>query len=253
MKIILLSAGKGTRLMPITAQIPKCLVSIDGIPLLERQIRWIVAQGIPEENIGINTHYLHEQVLDFIRTFHPNVYVTYEPQILGTAGALHGFTDFIGRDTFGIMLCDTLTDLPISYITTAYRRHSYSCIVSAGYVDASEARTKGVISPGRKYRREYPVVGTIESFEEKANVEGSAGDYYRVWSGMAVLSPSVLRLVKHSEEQCISEIFQTLCKDDDLGFIDTGYGWHDVGTKDNLDAAPLWLRQRKQGFHSTIL
>ncbi|NQY17921.1 sugar phosphate nucleotidyltransferase, partial [Alteromonas sp.] len=60
MKAILLAAGMGSRLKPITEHVPKCLVPICGIPLLELWLEKLVKLGV--EEILINTHYLAEQV-----------------------------------------------------------------------------------------------------------------------------------------------------------------------------------------------
>ena len=65
MKTILLAAGFGKRLMPLTKDIPKCLVPIKGVPLLDIWLTRLV-----EFNLGpflVNTHYLSSQVEAFIR------------------------------------------------------------------------------------------------------------------------------------------------------------------------------------------
>ncbi|MGL5913803.1 MAG: sugar phosphate nucleotidyltransferase, partial [Bacteroidales bacterium] len=64
MKAFILSAGLGTRLYPITQKIPKALVPINGTPLLEHNIRNLIAQGITE--FVINTHHFHEQIEEFL-------------------------------------------------------------------------------------------------------------------------------------------------------------------------------------------
>lgn len=64
MKAILLAAGFGTRLRPLTNHLPKCLVPIHGKPLLEIWLERLVAVGISA--CLVNTHYLADQVEDFI-------------------------------------------------------------------------------------------------------------------------------------------------------------------------------------------
>ena len=87
---LLLSAGYGTRLRPITIEIPKCLIQIAEKPLLAH---WLLKM----ENLGckevlINTHYLSEKVEDFLhkwnRNYNLKIKTTYEPKLLGTAGTL---------------------------------------------------------------------------------------------------------------------------------------------------------------------
>ncbi|TMP43499.1 mannose-1-phosphate guanylyltransferase [Pseudoalteromonas citrea] len=88
MKAILLAAGLGTRLRPITNTIPKCLVPIDGKPLLEIWLEKLVALGI--EEILVNTHYFSEKVDEFIAhsPYKRLVTLVYEEKLLGTAGTL---------------------------------------------------------------------------------------------------------------------------------------------------------------------
>ena len=64
MKALLLAAGFGTRLRPITDSIPKCLVDINGRPLLEIWIELLVNAGV--NDILVNTHYLSDQVNFFV-------------------------------------------------------------------------------------------------------------------------------------------------------------------------------------------
>ena len=67
MKAFLLAAGLGSRLSPITDTIPKCLVEIAGHPMLDWWAKLLEENGIRE--VLINTHYLHEQVHDYIEKF----------------------------------------------------------------------------------------------------------------------------------------------------------------------------------------
>jgi mannose-1-phosphate guanylyltransferase len=87
-RAILLAAGLGTRLRPITDTIPKCLVPIHGKPLLQIWLERLTAVGIGP--FLINTHYLSKQVENFIEQseFSNQVELVYEPELLGTAGTL---------------------------------------------------------------------------------------------------------------------------------------------------------------------
>lgn len=85
---ILLAAGLGTRLRPLTNSIPKCLVPINGRPLLYYWIDNLVAAGI--NKIFINTHYFAEKVVEVVKQ-HPNfsqLELVNEAELLGTAGTV---------------------------------------------------------------------------------------------------------------------------------------------------------------------
>jgi len=85
---ILLAAGLGTRLKPITDHTPKCLVDLNGKPLLAYWLDDLSQQGITK--FYINTHYLADQVEEFISqsTYKDQVELYYEEKLLGTAGSL---------------------------------------------------------------------------------------------------------------------------------------------------------------------
>jgi mannose-1-phosphate guanylyltransferase len=84
---LLLAAGYGSRLKPLTNHTPKCLVTIGGVPLLEIWIKFLMANGI--SNIIVNSHYLHEQVADLCKKYEDIVTVAYEESLLGSVGTLH--------------------------------------------------------------------------------------------------------------------------------------------------------------------
>ncbi len=88
MRVILLAAGFGTRLRPLTDKIPKCLVPIKGTPLLE-----IWLQRLTQAGMGpflVNTSYLADLVESYIKTssYHDQVTLVHELELLGTAGTL---------------------------------------------------------------------------------------------------------------------------------------------------------------------
>jgi len=98
LKTILLAAGFGTRLRPLTDNIPKCLVPIKGKPLLQIWLERLSDADFKE--FLINTHYLSNQVNDFIYSskFNDKCIIKYEKTLLGTAGTLLSSLNFIGED-----------------------------------------------------------------------------------------------------------------------------------------------------------
>lgn len=98
-KALLLAGGLGTRLYPITKSTPKCLVKIDGRPLLDFWLQTLIEAGI--DRILINTHYLSEQTESYCKQskYRDWLDLVYEPKLLGTAGTLranrHYFSDRI--------------------------------------------------------------------------------------------------------------------------------------------------------------
>jgi mannose-1-phosphate guanylyltransferase len=110
-KGFLLAAGVGTRLRPLTNDLPKCLVPIQGTPLLAIWLEWCAMYGI--EEILLNSHAHSDRVREFIDAYCGPVRVTltYEPELLGSAGTLHVNREFVaGEKEFAVLYADVLTN-----------------------------------------------------------------------------------------------------------------------------------------------
>ena len=88
MKTLLLAAGFGSRLMPLTSDWPKCLMPISGRPLLEYWLETLHKNNLPD--VLVNLHYKHQVVIEFLERacFKDWVRSVYEPNLLGTAGTI---------------------------------------------------------------------------------------------------------------------------------------------------------------------
>lgn len=107
-----MAAGYGTRLYPITKTVAKCLVPINGIPLLNYWDNLFEQYNINE--VLINTHYLSEQVQAHLKNFSRFICI-HEPELLGSAGTLYHNKDFITSDEpFFICYADNLTNTNLS-------------------------------------------------------------------------------------------------------------------------------------------
>jgi len=99
MRAILLAAGYGTRLQPLTNTTPKCLMLIGGKPLLQIWLERLDEVGV--NHFLINTHYLSDQVNEFVENspFRSQITLVHEPKLLGTAGTLiHNSNFYQGSD-----------------------------------------------------------------------------------------------------------------------------------------------------------
>ena len=114
MRAILLAAGLGTRLRPLTDTTPKCLVPIHGQPLLAYWLDALFAVG-QIERVLINTHYLAEQVEAFVSSspWRDHIDLVREPQLLGTGGTLLANRAWFGNEAFLVIHADNLTDASI--------------------------------------------------------------------------------------------------------------------------------------------
>ncbi len=130
MKTILLAAGFGTRLRPLTDNIPKCLVPIKRKPLLHIWLERLTNVGL--DQFLINTHYLSSQVYDFINAskFKNNCILKNEIVLLGTAGTLLSNLNFIGEEECMLIHADNycLADFK-EFIRSHKQRPSY-CLMT---------------------------------------------------------------------------------------------------------------------------
>ena len=126
MKGFLLAAGVGTRLRPLTDAIPKCLVPIQGTPLLGIWLEWCAIYGIDE--ILLNSHAHSERVREFVDAHRGPVRVTLtiESELLGSAGTLHVNREFVaGEKEFAVLYADVLTNCRFDRLLDFHRmRHS---------------------------------------------------------------------------------------------------------------------------------
>jgi len=123
MKAIILAAGLGTRLRPITDTLPKCLVPIGGVPLLELWLRQCERAGL--EAALVNTHHLAGRVEEFAagRRGIP-VRLAHEPTLLGSAGTLAANWDFVaGDESFAVIYADNLTTFDLSELISFHATH----------------------------------------------------------------------------------------------------------------------------------
>jgi len=115
LKAFLLSAGLGTRLRPITEFTPKCLVELNGLPLLHYWLKLFEFHKINE--ILINTHYLNKSVEKFCNSYIGplNIKLQYEKKLLGSFGTIIKNRKFIkGVSHFLICYADNLTNVNLT-------------------------------------------------------------------------------------------------------------------------------------------
>jgi mannose-1-phosphate guanylyltransferase len=109
MRALLLAAGLGTRLRPLTDRMPKCLVPIHGKPLLDYWLDLLFTDGV--EQALVNTHYLPGAVAAFVAQsrWRARIMLVHEDVLMGTGGTVLRNKDFFGRAPFLVAHADNLT------------------------------------------------------------------------------------------------------------------------------------------------
>jgi len=114
MKAFLLAAGNGVRLRPLTDKVPKCLLPIQGISLLEIWLRNCKAAGVTD--VLVNTHAHAEAIRQFAAKQRTGVRmrIAEEPELLGSAGTLAENREFVaGEESFFVLYADVLTNVDL--------------------------------------------------------------------------------------------------------------------------------------------
>ena len=121
MRVLLLAAGLGTRLRPITNTVPKCMVPIHNKPLLAYWLDMLLPSGI--DRVLVNTHYLAPKVVDFINqsSWVDRIDTVYEEQLLGTGGTILKNKDYLSSAAFMVVHADNLTRFNVNAFIARHR------------------------------------------------------------------------------------------------------------------------------------
>lgn len=159
MKAILLAAGLGTRLRPVTNTIPKCLVPINGTPLLQYWLNAFGKYGFTD--VLINLHHHPEQVAQFVDAYEGPLRISLyrEKTLLGSAGTVRENRAWLaGDEEFMIAYADNLTNANLGALVDFHRRTKP--VATIGLFETNEPERCGVV--------EMDQSATIQKFVEKS-------------------------------------------------------------------------------------
>lgn len=157
MKAFLLAAGHGTRLRPHTDSLPKCLLPIRGVPMLEIWLSLCRRNGISD--VLVNTHAHSAAVVEFLSKWRDGirVRVVEEPELFGSAGTLRANREWVeGDDKFWVFYADVLTCADLGAML---RFHSSASAASIGVYAVPDPQRCGIVELDRNL--------LVTSFEEK--------------------------------------------------------------------------------------
>ena len=177
---MLLAAGLGTRLWPLTADRPKCMVLVGGREVILRNIDWLHSNGVDE--IVINLHHHAETVVDTVGdglALGVSVVYSREPELLGTAGGVLAARPLIGEETFLVVYADNLFDLRLGSVVAEHRVSGATATMVL--LERDDVRSSGVALMTED--------GWITEFQEKPR----AGTERSHWvnAGLLVCEPAV--------------------------------------------------------------
>ena len=131
MRAVLLAAGLGARLRPLTDTVPKCLAPVRGRPLLAYWLDALLG-GAQVERVLVNTHHLAGEVQQFVRSsaWSERIDLVHEPRLLGTGGTLNANRDWIGDGPVFVAHADNFTDADPARLIEAHRQAAPDVVAS---------------------------------------------------------------------------------------------------------------------------
>ncbi len=225
MKSIILVGGKGTRLRPLTFEMPKQMLPLVGLPMLECVFASLAKHDVDE--VVLSLGYLPDQFIDaYPLNSISGVKLTYavEPEPLDTAGAIRFAAETAGiDDTFLVVNGDVLTDLDLSALVSFHhRRHAVGTIALHEVDDPSRYGVVATDSEGR-----------VEAFVEKPAREAAPSNFIN--AGTYVFDPAVLDVIAPDRRVSVErEVFPLLAQQGSLfAMADNAY-WIDTGTPESF-------------------
>lgn len=218
MKAIILSAGYGTRLHPLSEHTPKPLVPILGKPLLWHTITKLAASKVTW--IGINVHHHAEKIKQFVATekFASAIMLSHEQAILGSGGALNGFKRELEKDSFFILHNgDVLNNIPLEPIIAEWQKHQPLCTL----VLINHPRFNNVLlSPDN----------IIIDLRDRLQIRAQARRFS--YTGIAVMHSKILNYVPDGFSDIIDILLDIIRQGKEVitGHVIDGYAWADIGT-----------------------
>jgi len=226
MRALLLAAGIGSRLRPLTDTTPKCLVPVHDRPLLDYWLDLVFEGGI--ERALLNTHWLADQVRAHVAqsVWCRRIDLVHEDELLGTGGTVLANRDWFGRDPFLVAHADNLTDFDVAGLIKAHRNRPAGCIMTMLAFRTDDPSSCGILDLDTHQR--------VIAFHEKvANPPGNLAN-----GAVYIFEPDVIddvaklgkRVVDLSTEIIPNYLGRILCVETD--------GYHrDIGNPESLRRA----------------
>ena len=213
-KAIVLAAGYGTRLRPLSNAIPKPMMPLLGKPIIEHTIDLLESWGV--RDILINLHYLPGPIVNFLRNRkgHVRIQFSFEPEILGTGGAIRKAEWFIDKEPFWIINADIAADVsPKPLITEFERRRPLAALW---------------LHPHLPPRTVEMQKGRITNFASRS--PGKQGTY--TFCGLHLVSPALLKYLPQSGSSSIIDAYRLAMKGAKRisGVVVDHSFWSDLGT-----------------------
>ncbi len=217
MKAMILAAGLGTRLRPLSLRRPKALMPVGNQPVINRVIDYLKTQNVSQ--IVVNAHHMHGKIVDYLdkgRPFGIQIDVRVEPRILGTGGGIKNTQDFWDEEPFVVINGDVLTDIELAPAINAHKRSS---ALATLILHDCEPFNQVMMD-------EHNYITDIAPKRVKGRL---------AFTGIHILDPVMLDYISSGVFSNIIDCYLDLIRSGlgVMGYVADGHYWRDMGTLDN--------------------
>lgn len=221
MKAMVLAAGVGSRLDPLTTQFPKPLVPVGNRPVMEHLLKLLKKHGF--EDVVSNLHYLPEKIKNYFgngSSLGMNIDFRYEEELSGDAGGVRACREFFGQETFVVLMGDLLTDADLLRVYKEHKRKG--ALATIGIKQVEDVSQFGVVLSNKE--------GFITGFQEKPAPEVALSNCAS--TGIYILEPEIFDYMPKAGSYGFGrQLFPSLVQQGlPVLAVDLESYWTDVGT-----------------------
>lgn len=232
MKAMILAAGVGSRLRPLTDETPKALIDVGGVPMIERVVRRLKAAGVAE--IVVNLFHLPDRIVEFLASRHNfglRIAFTHETELLDTGGGLKNAAWFFddGRPFF-LHNVDVLSDIDLMALL---RFHT----------DTGSLATLAVQPRPSSRQLLFDSDGRLVGRETAQGAEWAHGPVAPVerlgFTGIHVIDPAIFSRMSETGIFPITRTYLRLAGEGEriVAYRTDGQYWQDIGSREKLEEA----------------
>ncbi len=232
MKAMILAAGRGERMRPLTDSVPKALLKVAGCPLIEHHIKALYRAGI--RDIVINHAWLGDQIEQSLgdgQQFGVNIAYSAEQTALETAGGIRHALRLLGKDPFLVINADIWTDFPlVQLLTTAKKQLKSSIWAHLLLVTNPPHHPEGDFC----LREQDPVVYNKGIYPDSPCL---------TFSGIGIYHPKIFCFLDEGP-QALAPVLRALIQEQHISAEAYTGDWFDIGTPQRLDEINAYLAKK---------
>jgi NDP-sugar pyrophosphorylase family protein len=232
MKAMILAAGRGTRMLPLTENTPKPLIEVQGVPLLQHTIQYLKFYGVTE--IIINVHHFPEQIIDFVKKnghFGIRIEFSFESDtLLDTGGGLYKARHFFNDNKpFILTSSDVITDLNLSELYEFHKQNNPIATLAVKHRNSSRDFI---------FDENHRLCGWHNNMTGETRLIRSVEKQIRIgFSTIHMINPVLFGLMTERDSFSIVDVYLRLAPEYPiLGFEHNMSAWFECGRIENLEA-----------------